>query len=41
MGRELDAFAQNIGTYAFGNGTTSLPDSPNFGTLGLGFASFI
>lgn len=37
---ELDAFAQNIGTYTFGNGTTSLPDSANYGTLGYGFASF-
>lgn len=37
---ELDAFAQNIGTYTFSNGTTSLPDSPNFGSLGYGFASF-
>jgi Carboxypeptidase regulatory-like domain/TonB dependent receptor len=37
---ELDAFSQNIGTYAFSNGTTSLPDSPNFGALGYGFASF-
>ncbi len=37
---ERDAFAQNIGTYVFGNGTTSLPDSPNFGSLGYGFASF-
>ena len=37
---ELDAFAQNIGTYTFQNGTTSLPDSPNYGTLGYGFASF-
>jgi Carboxypeptidase regulatory-like domain/TonB dependent receptor len=37
---EYDKFAQNIGTYTFQNGTTSLPDSPNFGTLGYGFASF-
>ncbi|HUY12855.1 MAG TPA: carboxypeptidase-like regulatory domain-containing protein [Terriglobia bacterium] len=37
---ERDAFAQNIGQYSFGNGTTSLPDSPNFGTLGYGLASF-
>lgn len=37
---ERDAFAQNIGTYTFANGTTSLPDSANFGTLGYGFASF-
>jgi hypothetical protein len=37
---ERDAFAQNIGQYGFGNGTTSLPNSPDFGTLGYGFASF-
>jgi hypothetical protein len=37
---ERDAFAVNIGTFSFGNGTTSLPDSPNFGSLGYGFASF-
>jgi hypothetical protein len=37
---ERDAFAVNIGTYNFGNGPTSLPDSPNFGSLGYGFASF-
>jgi hypothetical protein len=37
---ELDAFAQNIGTYLFNNGTTSLPDSPAYGSLGYGFASF-
>jgi len=37
---ERDAFAVNIGTYTFENGTTSLPNSPNFGSLGYGFASF-
>ncbi len=37
---ERDAFAVNIGTYNFTNGNTSLPDSPNFGTLGNSFASF-
>src|SRR5579883_924744 len=37
---ELDSFASNIGTYFFGNGTTTLPDSPNQATLGYGFASF-
>ncbi len=37
---EYDQFALNLGTYNFQRGTTSLPDSPNYGSLGYGFASF-
>ena len=37
---ERDAFAINIGTYSFGNLTTSLPGSSVNGQLGFGFASF-
>jgi hypothetical protein len=37
---EKDAFATNIGTFNFGNGTTSLPNFATSGQLGYGFASF-
>jgi Carboxypeptidase regulatory-like domain/TonB dependent receptor len=37
---EYDEFALNLGTYTFQSGTTSLPDSPIYGSLGSSFASF-
>jgi hypothetical protein len=37
---EEDNYASNLGTYTFGNGTTSLPDAASPGSLGWGFAGF-
>jgi Carboxypeptidase regulatory-like domain/TonB dependent receptor len=37
---EKDSFSTNIGTFTFGNGTTSLPSSTTPAQLGFGFAGF-